>query len=116
MKTGLKRIVIGAVIVAACGATAVATAITPGQGNEGVRRRAPKLYVEACAVCHAAGVAGAPKAGNQADWAPRMVRGIGGLTSSAIKGKGSMPPRGGVATATDIEIGQVVAYMVSRPK
>ncbi len=72
---------------------------------------APPLYGQICAACHIAAVAGAPKLGDKAAWAPRLAAGIDGLTASVIKGKGAMPPRGGSA-ATDAEIKEVVAYMV----
>ncbi|MCH2241903.1 MAG: c-type cytochrome, partial [Aquabacterium sp.] len=73
------------------------------------------LYAQACQVCHAAGVAGAPKTGDKAAWAPRLALGIDGLTASAIKGKGAMPPRGGSA-ASDADIKAVVTYMVNASK
>ena len=75
----------------------------------------PALYTQACQACHAAGVAGAPKLGDKAAWAPRLSQGIDGLTASAIKGKGAMPPRGG-SSATDAEIKAVVAYMATAAK
>ena len=76
---------------------------------------APALYAQACAVCHAAGVANAPKLGDKAAWAPRLALGVDGLTASAIKGKGAMPPKGGTA-ASDADIKAVVAYMVAAVK
>ena len=75
----------------------------------------PALYTQICQTCHAAGVANAPKLGDKAAWAPRLALGIDGLTASAIKGKGVMPPRGG-SSASDAEIKTVVAYMVSTVK
>jgi len=75
----------------------------------------PALYTQACQVCHAAGVAGAPKLGDKAAWAPRLAQGIDGLTASAIKGKGAMPPKGGT-TASEGEIKAVVTYMVNAAK
>ncbi|MEP7298234.1 MAG: c-type cytochrome [Burkholderiales bacterium] len=75
----------------------------------------PALYTQICAVCHAAGVAGAPKIGDKAAWAPRLAQGIDGLTASAIKGKNAMPPKGG-STASDADIKAVVTYMVSSVK
>ena len=54
---------------------------------------APPLYAQVCSTCHAAGVAGAPKVGDKAAWAPRIAQGIDALTASAIKGKGAMPPQ-----------------------
>jgi cytochrome c5 len=69
------------------------------------------LYKQSCTVCHAAGVAGAPKSGDKAAWAPRIAQGIDALTASAIKGKGAMPPKGGSA-ASDAEIRAAVQFMV----
>ena len=69
-----------------------------GRGDRGAA--APPLYAQTCSVCHATGVAGAPKLGDKAAWAPRLAQGIDGLTASAIKGKGAMPPRAARARAT----------------
>jgi cytochrome c5 len=76
----------------------------------------PALYTQSCAVCHAAGVAGAPKLGDKAAWSPRLAAGVDGLSASAIKGKGAMPPKGGAAAASDAEIKAVVTYMVDALK
>lgn len=76
----------------------------------------PGLYTQVCAVCHAAGVAGAPKTGDKAAWAPRLAAGVDGLTASAIKGKNAMPPKGGAMTASDADIKAAVAYMVNASK
>jgi cytochrome c5 len=75
----------------------------------------PALYTQACAACHVAGVAGAPKLGDKAAWAPRVAMGVDALTASVIKGKGAMPPRGG-STGSDADIKAVVQYMVSTVK
>jgi cytochrome c5 len=74
-----------------------------------------KLYETACLACHAAGVAGAPKLGDKAAWAPRLAAGVDGLTASVIKGKGAMPPKGG-SSASDAEIKASVQYMVDAVK
>jgi cytochrome c5 len=75
----------------------------------------PALYTQICQACHAAGVAGAPKLGDKTAWAPRLAQGIDGLTASAIKGKGAMPPKGGAA-ASDADIKGVVTYMANAAK
>ncbi len=75
----------------------------------------PALYAQICSACHAAGVAGAPKFGDRAAWAPRVAQGIDALTASAIKGKGAMPPKGG-SSASDADIKSVVTYMVNAAK
>ncbi|UUX96057.1 c-type cytochrome [Aquabacterium sp. J223] len=76
----------------------------------------PALYTQACQVCHAAGVAGAPKIGDKAAWAPRLGQGLDALTASVIKGKGAMPPKGGAANASDADLRAVVSYMVGSVK
>ena len=66
-----------------------------------------------CGACHTTGAANAPKIGDKGGWAPRLAQGLDGLTKSAIKGKGAMPPRGGMSTASDTDIKAVVVYMVN---
>jgi cytochrome c5 len=73
------------------------------------------LYKQACTVCHAAGIAGAPKSGDKAAWASRVGVGVDGLTASVIKGKGIMPARGG-SSASDAEIKAAVEYMLAQLK
>ena len=91
---------------------AVVTAAAPAAKADAV----PALYTQACAVCHAAGVANAPKLGDKAAWAPRLAAGVDGLTASVIKGKGAMPPKGGAMAAADADIKAVVSYMVGSVK
>jgi len=74
------------------------------------------VYASGCNVCHAAGVAGAPKFGDKAAWAPRLAHGIDVLTASVIKGKGAMPPRGAVANASDAQLRGAVEHMVAAAK
>ena len=95
--------------------SAAAPAAAPVQvaaANPGVGEA---LYKQACMACHAAGVAGSPKFGDKAAWAPRIQTGIDALTTSVIKGKGAMPPKGGSA-ASDADIHSAVVYMVSAAK
>ena len=75
-----------------------------------------KVYASGCNACHAAGVAGAPKFGDKAAWAPRAQQGVAALTASAIKGKGAMPPKGGLANAGEAEIRAAVEYMLAAAK
>jgi cytochrome c5 len=95
-------------------ATAVAAA-APAAKAEAKADAVPALYTQACAVCHVAGVAGAPKFGDKAAWQPRLALGVDGLTASVIKGKGAMPPRGGSA-GSDADIKAAVSYMVATVK
>lgn len=79
---------------------------------------APKSGAEvvaaACNSCHMAGVLGAPKIGDKAAWSQRLAAegGVEGLTASAIKGKGGMPPKGG-AMVSDAELRAAVEDMLA---
>ena len=64
-----------------------------------------------CVKCHETGVGGAPKIGDRIAWIPRLKQGVDPLVRSAINGHGGMPPRGGMATLTDGEIRNAIAYM-----
>ncbi|MGV6858314.1 MAG: c-type cytochrome [bacterium] len=72
-----------------------------------------KIYKSACFSCHDTGVAGAPKVGDSAAWAPRIATGIDSLVHSAINGKGAMPPKGGRLDVSDADIRSTVEYMTS---
>jgi len=73
------------------------------------------VYTASCAVCHAAGVAGAPKTGDKAAWAPRLKTGKDALYASVIKGKGAMPPKGGTSLP-DGDLKAAVDYLVDLAK
>jgi cytochrome c5 len=74
------------------------------------------VYTANCAVCHAAGVAGAPKLGDKVAWAPRLKEGAAMLHRMAIKGIRAMPPKGGNATLSDAEVKAAVDYMIAAAK
>lgn len=97
--------------VAAAPAPAAAPAAAPASATVAAGA-GEALYKQACTVCHAAGVAGAPKLGDKAAWSARLGLGVDGLTASVIKGKGAMPPKGGSA-ASDAEIQAAVQYMLA---
>ena len=83
-----------------------------GGGAAGAGGRSGEEVVKAtCATCHQAGVAGAPKMGDQAAWAPRLKQGYQALVQSALKGKGAMPPKGGNASLSDDEVARAVAFL-----
>jgi len=73
-----------------------------------------EVYMKSCVACHAAGVAGAPKLGDKAAWAPRIATGMDALLNSAINGKNVMPPRGTCASCSDDELKAAIEYMVSQ--
>ncbi|MGS0625024.1 c-type cytochrome [Ralstonia sp. VS2407] len=74
-----------------------------------------KVYESTCQMCHAAGVAGAPKFGDKAAWAPRIAQGKAKLYESALHGKGAMPPKGTYAGSDD-DVKAAVDYMAAAAK
>ena len=87
-------------------ATQTAAAGSTGKGT----------YDAVCGVCHAAGVAGAPKFGDKAAWAPRIKTGLDALYASALKGKGAMPAKGGNTALSEADVKAAVDYMVAAAK
>jgi len=82
-------------------------------GTVSTADKSPKeLYAGACMACHATGAAGAPKVGDAAAWGPRAKAGIDALATSAINGKGAMPPSGGSAYSPE-QIHAVIKYMLA---
>ena len=82
-------------------------------GSSAVFADGAALYKQACFACHDAGVAGAPKLGDKALWAPRIATGTDAMVQTVITGKGAMPPKGGTTLSED-EIRQVVEYMTAQ--
>jgi cytochrome c5 len=76
-------------------------------------RSGEELYKAICGACHDAGVAGAPKTGDKAAWAPRIALGLDGLMKSAIAGKNAMPPKGG-SDANDVELARAIVYITNK--
>jgi len=77
-------------------------------------------YNASCVACHGAGIAGAPKIGDKANWGPRIAKGNDALYTSAIKGftgkAGVMPPKGGNTALKDADVKAAVDFMVSKSK
>ena len=71
-----------------------------------------EVFKAQCTTCHTAGVAGAPKVGDAAAWAPRLKSGFDTLLHSALKGKGAMGAQGG-GDFEDLEIARAVVYMAN---
>jgi cytochrome c5 len=93
------------------GAAATGGATTVAAGGQ-------DTYAKACVACHGAGVAGAPKLGDKADWGPRIAKGKDTLYTHSIQGftgaKGMMPPKGGMTSLSDDEVKAAVDYMVAQ--
>jgi cytochrome c5 len=74
------------------------------------------VYDKVCVACHQQSVAGSPRLGDKAAWAPRVKQGMDVLVQSVLKGKGAMPPRGGNPSLSDAEARAAVDFMVSQSK
>ena len=72
------------------------------------------VYKLACSACHATGAAGAPKAGDNSAWAPRIKQGFDTLVKHAVEGYKGMPARGGNPDLDPIEVARAVAYIANQ--
>lgn len=72
-----------------------------------------RTYTRYCFSCHAAGIAGAPAAGDQEAWAPRVAKGPAALLEATIAGvPPGMPPRGLCSECSDAELAAAIDYMI----
>lgn len=71
-----------------------------------------QVFQAQCTACHTAGVAGAPKMGDVAAWAPRIKTGYDTLLNSALKGKNAMGAQSG-GDFDDFEIARAVVYLAN---
>ena len=85
-----------------------------GGGGAAGGQSGEQVVKSVCATCHQAGVAGAPKMGDKAAWAPRIKQGMQALVQSALKGKGAMPPKGGNPSLADDDVARAVAFMANQ--
>ncbi len=85
-----------------------------GAGVASGPRSGEDIYTSVCSACHASGAAGAPKFGDQGEWAARIKQGEKALLNSALKGKNAMPPRGGGADLSDLEVERAMVYMANK--
>lgn len=77
-----------------------------------------QVFQSLCKTCHEPGIAGAPKVGDKAAWAPSIKKGYDTLVQHAINGFQEpgkvMPPKGGNPDLADVEIQRAVVYMANR--
>lgn len=95
--------------VAAAATAAVAAPAAPESGDA--------VYDMVCAACHGGGIAGAPKTGDAAAWAPRRAEGVATLYRHAIEGytgsTGTMPAKGGRTDISDDLVKAAVDHMLA---
>lgn len=103
----------GKLVASAAPAPAAQAAAPPAPAPAAAAGKGKEVYEKACLACHAQGVAGAPKFGDKAAWAPRLQTGADALYASSLKGKGAMPPKGGQVQLADADVKAAVDYMVA---
>ena len=94
----------------------VETPAGAGSAATSMPKNGTELFEQTCSVCHAQGIAGAPKAGDKAAWAPRIAQGKAMLYQHAVQGfqgkTGVMPPKGGRTDVPDDLVKQAVDHMM----
>ena len=101
-------------LILASSAQAAEDVVNGGRGQHLLNGR--EVYVRSCAMCHSAGVGGAPRPGLAEDWVGRKNKGVAELMVSVLRGKGGMPAKGGNASLTREEAYLAVDYMLSVTK
>lgn len=98
--------------------TGSSSAAPAADSSQSVAGAGKAVYDKSCALCHGAGIAGAPKLGDKADWSARIAQGKPTLYKHAIEGytgtKGVMPPKGGATALSDDEVKSAVDYMAAQ--
>jgi cytochrome c oxidase subunit 2 len=99
---------------AAPAATAAAVAAQPAAPAGAADGKT--TYEQVCQMCHAAGIAGAPKVGDKGAWTARIAQGQQTLYDHAIKGIRMMPPKGGNPALSDGQVKAAVDHMIHASK
>jgi cytochrome c5 len=73
-----------------------------------------QTYSQACSTCHDTGSMGAPKITDTAAWQSRIKKGKQTLYEHAINGFGAMPPKGGQASLSEVQVKAAVDYIVTQ--
>ena len=107
----IRRAVVHMANLAGANFKAPASKEKPAAGADG-----KGVYDKVCFACHQQSIAGSPKLGDKAAWAPRIQTGTGAMVQSVIKGKGAMPPKAGNPALSEGEIRAAVEFMVSQSK
>ena len=71
-------------------------------------------YKQVCMACHTSGVAGAPKLGDKAKWAPLIKEGQAILTAHGYVGIRGMPAKGGKSDLSVENFAKALVYMVNQ--
>lgn len=68
-------------------------------------------YEATCAACHETGAANAPRAHDDASWAPRLAKGEDALLKSVRIGMLAMPPMGRCEDCSEADFRALIAFM-----
>jgi cytochrome c5 len=93
--------------------TALMVAAQPTSRSASTERSGEQIVRAQCANCHESGKSGAPKIGDRSAWIARAKKGLDVLVTSAMKGHGNMPARGGLAELSDAELRSAVLTMLN---
>jgi cytochrome c5 len=99
----MKRLIIGAALAA--------ISLVSNAADQAIVDR----YNKSCMVCHAAGVANAPKTASPEAWQPRLAKGMDVLVKSVKTGLNAMPPKGMCMDCSDADYKALIQYMASAP-
>jgi cytochrome c5 len=102
-----------------CMATSAGT-VALADTAESAANTGASVYEESCEKCHSGGIggffSGAPKTGDQEEWAALIEKGVPTLTENTVNGIGDMKPMGDCETCTDSNIAAAVEYMVEESR
>lgn len=92
-----------------------ATGVAAPVAVAGAEFVAEDTYKANCSMCHATGMAGAPKFGDADEWSKRVAaKGMDMVISNAINGVNAMPARGMCMTCSDENITELVHYLTGQ--
>ncbi len=72
------------------------------------------IFESKCVLCHKNGIAGAPRLGNQSDWAPRIKKKFSLLLKHATMGYRAMPPKGACLECSIPDLEATIHYMLEQ--
>ena len=72
-----------------------------------------EVYQSTCIECHGSGKFNAPKFGDKKQWKKLVAEGLDDLVPAALKGVRKMPPKGGNAALSDIEVARGVVHLAN---
>jgi len=96
------------------GAALLALALLPARPARASDLSGKDVVASTCSKCHATGLNGAPRIGDEKAWSNRSAQGLEGLTQHALQGIRKMPPHGANFSLSDIEIQRAITYMVNQ--